>query len=66
MCGLPSSCCRDVEQYFTKMGCLLPAYHRSYWIGLRVPDDAADRTFTFLDGAPGGEPRPCNMLNMGI
>ncbi len=47
---------REIEGYYTKIGCLLPTYHKSYWIGLGVQEDASDRTFTWLDGSPGALP----------
>jgi hypothetical protein len=42
-----------VESYFTRLGCLLPSYHKSYWIGLRTSDDSITRDFLWLDGSTG-------------
>ena len=53
---------REIEGYYTKIGCLLPTYHKSYWIGLRVLEDASDRSFTWLDGSPGALPSSCSLL----
>lgn len=42
---------KDVEGFFTRVGCLLPSYHKSYWIGLRVSEESVRREFTWLDGS---------------
>jgi hypothetical protein len=42
---------KDVEGFFTRVGCLLPSYHKAYWIGLRVSEESVRREFTWLDGS---------------
>ncbi len=45
----------DVEETFTDMGVLLPTFHRSYWLGLAIPEGDNNRLwpwFVWLDGQP--------------
>jgi hypothetical protein len=43
-----------VEQYFTgTAGCLLPAFHRSYWTGLQKSSPASG--YAWLDHSPFGD-----------
>jgi hypothetical protein len=40
-----------VEQYYINSGFLIPSFHKSYWLGLRVTDDAIWPNFTWADGS---------------